>query len=103
MANMNVDWATVPREIDYRGMREWEQNDFHNFNSKPRCERYQTPVTVTVADVKIEYGDNAQFGVRIYNPQDESQVLRPIIIMYHGGGFTHGDSTSDEGESDPGV
>lgn len=94
---MGVKWETIPQESDYEAMRAWDKTRFHDYDRNPHCRRRRSAVPVAVEDVTVEYGKAEKFGIRIYNPEVQSDALRPILLMYHGGGFTHGDSTSDEG------
>jgi acetyl esterase/lipase len=105
MVKMNSEGHRVPSESqsDVQVMRRWFKNNARKIDLRPRCHPLKTPVPVNVGDVNVKYGDGGKekFMVRVYDPQDGSGsegVLRPALIMYHGGGWVLGDATADEGK-----
>jgi len=99
MVKMNVKWDTIPAGGDVEAMRQWSKTAYHEYNHKPQCTPLRKPVPVVTSNVTVCYDDTETFGIRVYDPSDgyESDP-RPVLIMYHGGGWIHSDPTCDEGQ-----
>jgi acetyl esterase/lipase len=50
-----------------------------------------TPDHIKVVDRKIPVRDGAEIPIRIYSPAKQDGKGSPLILNYHGGGFTQGD------------
>lgn len=56
----------------------------------------RSTVIISSKHVPIRYGLGNQFSVHVYTPTAASIGLRPSLIMFHGGGWTHGTPEMDE-------
>lgn len=106
MIKMNNEGYRVPLESqsDIQAMRSWFKNN--KFDLRPRCQPSKAPVPVNVGNINAKNGDGEEekFMIRVYEPQDGSRpegILRPALIVYHGGGWVLGDPTADEGKQIP--
>jgi acetyl esterase/lipase len=95
----------VGSHFDVHAMRNWFKHDAWKIDSKPRCASSKMPVAVKVSNVQVTYGDERKdvFEMRVYDPQDGSEsassgVLRPGLIMIHGGGWVSGTPAADDRE-----
>lgn len=90
-----------PRDIgDQREMRQRVQDIHLRIPREPMSKRIFPPVWISVEDIPIVHGNSHAFSVRVYDPavrSPDNQSLRPALIMYHGGGWTHGLPEMDEG------
>jgi hypothetical protein len=109
IAKLPIDLASVPSGLDVQGMRHWIDNVYlasplaetRKIVNFPR-RRPEVPVATQDVRVPCSDGSNSDFGIRVYKPQilSEEQVspLRPSILMFHGGGWIHGNPLGDEGQ-----
>ena len=42
---------------------------------------------------------SGDFNLWLYEPTAKPIATRPVILMFHGGGWIHGDPSADDGES----
>lgn len=91
-------------------MRRWIQEELlegplaeHRNNCK--IERRRPEVTVLISDIRIACFDGSgdDFGMRVYEPQISTDAPKPAILMFHGGGWIHGDPRGDDCRSPVGV
>lgn len=86
---------------DTREMRQRVQEVHRQMSREPMSKRIFTPASISVNDIDIVYQNDNAFSVRVYDPaiqSPENQSLRPAVITYHGGGWTHGLPQMDEGK-----
>ncbi len=100
---MNIRWEKIPTEGgDIAAWREFDNTEFFTYNRAVQCsKRIRKDVEVVTSDVSVSYGDEREtFGIRVFDPQDDEveEGLRPAVIMYHGGGWSHGSPRNDEGK-----
>ncbi|KIX04741.1 uncharacterized protein Z518_05611 [Rhinocladiella mackenziei CBS 650.93] len=80
---LHIDHAGMPPGIDLR-MREWIRGLFASLPKQP----YLRPrIPVEIEDKQV-----GRFSVRLYRPPQPQAA----ILMFHGGGWIHGDVTNDE-------
>jgi len=69
---------------------------------EPRSKRILPSVPISIRNISVVYQDRNEFSVRVYDPAAQNSCndsgSRPALIMYHGGGWTHGLPEMDEGE-----
>ena len=79
-------------------------SEINYINQADNLERYNSQIFETIAISKdIRYGDNiSQGGTAIglsfdfYEPANDTQINRPLIVLAHGGGFVSGDKSDLE-------
>jgi acetyl esterase/lipase len=54
-------------------------------------------VEVKTSNIAASYEEDGNFGIRVFEPQNQTDEARPAVVMYHGGGWSHGDPTNDDG------
>lgn len=54
------------------------------------------PDDVHEGDFKINVRDGSQIAARVYRPLKAQDTGRPLIVMYHEGGWSAGDLTDEE-------
>jgi acetyl esterase/lipase len=101
MLKMNIRWEEIPGDTDYKAWRQWDRTEFFTYNRKPQCKPSRPVVEVKITDAQVRYSESDQFRIRVYEPQDGLEGKRPALLMYHGGGWSHGDPTNDEGAKTP--
>jgi len=94
---MNIQWDSIPQPADVTGWREWDRTEFFTYNRAVQCKPNRSPSLVNARNIRVSYGEDEEFGIRVFEPQEEFEGSRPAIIMYHGGGWSHDDPTNDEG------
>lgn len=93
----------MPHGADVYGMRKWINEELLNgrlaeHRNSCKIERRRPEVDVLIHDVRVPCMDGSgdSFGMRVYEPQNGSDASRPVILMYHGGGWIHGDPRGDD-------
>jgi hypothetical protein len=100
MLNMNIRWEKIPMDGgDIAAWREFDDTEYFTYDRAVQCKRMRQEVEVVAANVSVSYGEKETFGIRVFEPQGEVEGLRPAIIMYHGGGWSHGSPRNDEGKT----
>lgn len=95
---MNIRWEEIPREGgEVDAWRKWDRTEYFTYNRDVQCKRRRTSVEVKASNISASYGEDGTFGVRVFEPQNQTKEMRPALVMYHGGGWSHGDPTNDEG------
>lgn len=94
---MDIKWEKMPSPLDFQAWREYDRTEYHNYDREVHCKRTRTKVPVTVTKVLVSYGENNEFGIHVFEPQHEDAGARPAVLMYHGGGWSHGDPNIDAG------
>lgn len=83
---------------DEVAMRKWLVDEYIKWpKTPPATARVRKPVEIQAKTVKIIYGDDNHFAVRVYNPSTQGSCLRPALLMLHGGGWIHGFPEVEEG------
>ncbi|KAL2402451.1 hypothetical protein ABEF95_002504 [Exophiala dermatitidis] len=95
MQGMDIKWEKMPSPLDFQAWREYDRTEYHNYDREVHCKRTRTKVPVTVTTVRVSYGENNEFGIHVFEPQHEDAGARPAVLMYHGGGWSHGDPNID--------
>ncbi|KAJ4531508.1 hypothetical protein HRR80_009470 [Exophiala dermatitidis] len=95
MQGMDIKWEKMPSPLDFQAWREYDRTEYHNYDREVHCKRTRTKVPVTVTKVLVSYGENNEFGIHVFEPQHEDAGARPAVLMYHGGGWSHGDPNID--------
>lgn len=93
--------ATFPKDpADYVAARKWMSTEYPKLPKAIQAERFQPRISSQARDVQVEYGNDQQFSLRVYEPifneSSPRTPLLPALIMVHGGGWIHGDATGDE-------
>lgn len=99
---------TSPRLInpfDVAAAREWvEQVALKQDRCPPASIRKRNLPDMDINTISVTYGSDEEFSVRVYNPTppnghgpDKNDSHRAALIMFHGGGWTHGCPKIDEG------
>ena len=105
---MPTDLTKIPSGIDVVGMRHWInevflKNPVAEWRAKCDINRRRSPATLNKYNISVPCLDPSQgsFGIRVYEPSTEGAEPnarnRPAILMYHGGGWIHGNPQGDEG------
>lgn len=89
-----------PQRDDYDARREYRATklrELHHLRYLPG----PIPDQVGEEDRKIPVRDGAEITVRIYRPKEEAAVAaaqgrRPLVVMFHEGGWSMGDLTDEE-------
>ena len=102
-----VNFGGMPDGTDVKAMRKWVEAVFTN----PEFLQYQRTVnirrgkavqTITKTIVSIPCSDESgqSFDLWIYEPAkvglEDGGNERPAILMFHGGGWIHGNPSGDE-------
>lgn len=101
--------SEMPPGDDVPGMRRWVQELFmsEGYNKERARFRSQFPqdlpkVNKSIVTVSPPGEKDENFDLWIYeslpNEQSSGSTLRPAILMFHGGGWIHGDPIGDEGQ-----
>ena len=105
MTKLPVDFMSVPHGTDVQGMRRWIEEKLldgalweHRNNCKIQRRRPEVPVDIQDLQIPCTDGSGDHFGIRVYQPRLETEQLRPAILMFHGGGWIHGDPRGDDCE-----
>ncbi|KIX04739.1 uncharacterized protein Z518_05609 [Rhinocladiella mackenziei CBS 650.93] len=97
LGRLNINWNKIPPGTDVERMRHWISTDYTAIPKTSFLHRHiRERVPIEQQDVKVCYGETFDFTMRIYTPLRGRCQPRPAVIMYHGGGWIHGDATSDE-------
>lgn len=97
----------VPAAQDIADHHEMRQRvrDFylHNFK-EPIAKRVFPPASISTHNISVTYQNNNTFSVRVYDQAERNKFhpsgLRPALIMYHEGGWTHGIPDMNHGEKE---
>lgn len=76
-------------------------SEINYINQSDNLERYNSQIFETITITKdIRYGDNITLGgtamglsMDIYQPANDTEVNRPLIVLAHGGSFINGDKS----------
>lgn len=101
--------SEMPPGDDVPGMRRWVQELFmsEGYNKERARFRSQFPqdlpkVNKSIVTVSPSGEKDENFDLWIYesppNKQSSGSTLRPAILMFHGGGWIHGNPIGDEGQ-----
>jgi hypothetical protein len=103
LANLPIDLLNVPHGANVYGMRKWIQEELlegplAEHRNGCKVERRRPEVPVLAHDVRVACADGSgdEFGMRVYEPQIPAETPRPAILMFHGGGWIHGDPRGDD-------
>ncbi|KAK9358507.1 alpha/beta hydrolase [Lipomyces starkeyi] len=98
LGRLDVDWDSIPHGNDLYAIRDWVQRCYLPISKTIHAKRVRPEVPVVVEDQRIVYDTDKSFLIRIYSPNRPSaaEVLRPALLMYHGGGFIHGNPSCDD-------
>ncbi|ORX36967.1 Alpha/Beta hydrolase protein [Kockovaella imperatae] len=99
LAALNIDFKAIPSGLDYVGMRRWLKDSYEKVDRKFNHHSWRTPTRVSKSEVMLENGDDeGSFRCVIWEPEEVAtdETSRPVILMYHGGGFIHGFPELDE-------
>lgn len=108
-----MDFLQTPLGTDVEGMRHWIEKTLLNgplveHRNKCKVKRRRDAIPVDIRDISIPCSNSdgdGNFGIRVYEPQIEAQEqtpqTRPAILMFHGGGWIHGDPRGDECKYQP--
>jgi acetyl esterase/lipase len=104
-----IDFAGMPQGTDVEGMRRWVGEVFENEaflesrrNIDIKRRRPVQNIRKTIMPAPCLGDDHQSFDLWIYEPINETKdagtQLRPAVLMFHGGGWIHGNPVGDECE-----
>lgn len=104
MARLPINFGAMPSGTDVEGMRRWVDDTFIKGElAKHRAQhsfQYRRPVRETTKEIVTispnDDGENA-FDLWVYEVPTQETSSRPAILMFHGGGWIHGNPAGDEG------
>ncbi|KIW99742.1 uncharacterized protein Z518_11155 [Rhinocladiella mackenziei CBS 650.93] len=107
IARLPVNFTKIPNGTDVRLMRRWIDEVFlrgplAEYRARINIKRRRPITKVDVQDVSVLCSGTSResFGIRVYNPrlvERESKIhSRPAVLMFHGGGWIHGNPLGDE-------
>lgn len=108
MAQLPVDLAGMPDGTDVEAMRRWVRDVFQSEGWAREKARFQikrrrptTSISKTIESVPCPDTSGEHFDLWIYEPQSTAIASepRPVLLMFHGGGWIHGSPIADEGTS----
>ncbi|OQV06595.1 hypothetical protein CLAIMM_11142 [Cladophialophora immunda] len=91
----------APRDIaDHNEMRQKVRDVHLRLPREPVSKRIFPTASISIQSIPVIVQNDMEFSVRVYNPAVDNTYsrsgLRPALIMYHGGGWTHGLPEMDE-------
>lgn len=107
MIKLPINFAGMPEGTDVEGMRRWVNESFENReiverrrNIGFRRRKSKQDVEKTIFSVECSDNSGEGFDLWLYQPSisdtEDQKSLRPAILMFHGGGWIHGDPSGDE-------
>jgi acetyl esterase/lipase len=109
MMKVPVDFAGMPQGTDVEGMRRWVGEVFKNEalldsrkNLSIKRRQPEEEVRKTIVPVPCLGSSQKSFDIWIYEPTNAASNTgtqpKPVILMFHGGGWIHGNPVGDECE-----
>ena len=92
----------MPAGTDVEGMRKWINDVFLEGDLPKHRAKFSFPYQHPVQKVKKEIitidapGGDDHFDLWIYETETRTSSSRPAILMFHGGGWIHGNPGGDE-------
>ena len=105
MLKLPVSLASAPSGTDVQGMRKWVKEVFAEgllpaYRDKFEIKLRRPRQNVQKRSIFVHCSDGSgDFEMWAYEPAAKSTSPRPAILMFHGGGWIHGDPSADDGQS----
>lgn len=94
----------MPSGTDVEGMRKWINEVFlegdlpkHRANFDFQYRRPVRKVNKEIISISA-FDDDAKFDLWVYQAENPLGAPRPAVLMFHGGGWIHGNPAGDEGK-----
>lgn len=105
MERLPVNLAQIPHGTDVPSMRRWIdevllQGPLAEYRAKVNIKQQRSTADVDVYNVSVPCSDssNNSFGIRVYEPDLPNSQSKPAVLMFHGGGWIHGNPLGDESQ-----